>query len=371
MSIQKKEKYYLSKLLANLIYDHNVAKTYCDATIDDSDPANIISLNTTGINLINISALEMWDNIITAALSQNLLGVLLEAIKKQNSGNAELIRIHDDFINGFKKRVEKIATAIKRNECVLFLGPELLQCLNANKKTEAFSSFFSKELSKRLYNAGVYFDKDLDYSISYIANRYEDMPNVANRELGLEAKKSFDKAKIYKTVFDKIAQLKFPLVISTNPDDILDLEYDKLKMPYSSGFYDRSNQNINTAAFEEDKSIIYKIFGSFQNPYSILFTDNDRVQFSKNVVKNDPPIPPLVKILLDNKFCIFLGFNFQEWHLKILIDCLGLAKKEDRTFALLMDSVNESSIEHFEKNYKFYFINEDIELFLDEVIKKI
>lgn len=369
MPIQPKAKYNLARLFAAITTDPGVAIMYCDDTINDIDPQNEIKLNSAGIKLAGTTPLEMWSNIITAADNQQLLRHLLEAVIKKNNGNNQLNTFYDEIKNGIEKRVERIARAVKQNECVLFLGPELLQCISPNNHTEAYSRLFSLELAKKLDNAGVYYDKELDYSISYIANRYEDMATTINRELGKEALKSFNNAKVYKTVFQKIAQLKFPLVISTNPDDILEQEYTKLNIPYSSGFYDRSNQNKISETYDENQSIIYKIFGSFQNPYSILFTDNDRVQFSKNVVKNDPPVPPLIKVLMDNKCCLFLGFNFQEWHLKILIDCLGLAKKEGQTFALLMNNVNESSVEHFEKIYKFYFINEDIEKFLDDVIK--
>ena len=216
----------------------------------------------------------------------------------------------------------------------------------------------------------MYYDQQLADSLSYMANRYEAIPNATNRDLGNLASKAFGNQTIYEPIFEKIAKLQFPLVISTNPDDLLEKEYTRQQKKFSAGFYDRSNQGKTDNNFDEANTIIYKIFGSFSSPYSILFTDNDRVQFSKNVVKNDPPVPPVVKVMLENKYCLFLGFNFQEWHLKILIDCLGLtrADKEEKIFALLMENVNESSIEHFEKNYRFYFINEQVEEFVDEVI---
>ena len=367
MQLQNKAKYNLAKLLAKLISDPADATVICAETIDDTDPANPISFNAANVIFAGTTPMELWTNIIAATEDQNLLLQMVDAVKNKYNGNTELESVYKEIKDGFSRRVDTIARAIKKNDCVLFLGPELLQCILPNNNTEAFSRLFSIELSKKLDNAGVYYDKTNTNSISYIANRFEDMPNVANRELGLQAVKSFANARVYKSVFDKIARFRFPLVINTNPDDLLEKEYAKQGIPYTSGFYDRSNQNINDTAFDENKSIIYKIFGSFENPYSVLFTDNDRVQFAKNVVKDNPQVPPIIKVLLDNKCCIFLGFNFEEWHLKILIDCLGLAKKEDRTFALLKSGKNESSMEHFEKNYKFYFINEDIEKFLDEV----
>lgn len=364
------DRYNLARLLVSLIMDPGDAKTICDETIDDTDPADIKKLNYDDIIITGIPPMVMWTNIISGAEKQQLLLPLVGAVKSRNNGNTVINSIYDEIKSGFEKRVTRIARAIQSNECVLFIGPELLQC-KSNNGFEAFNRLFALQLANRLSNAGVYYDENLDYSLSYIANRYEDIPNATNRDLGNMAVKSFTNASIYKNVYEKIAQLKFPLIISTNPDDLLEKEYQKQGIPFTSGYYDRSNQRKSETAYDEAKCIIYKIFGSFESPYSVLFTDNDRVQFSKNVVRNDPPVPPIIKVLLENKYCLFLGFNFQEWHLKILIDCLGLTKadKEEKIFALLMENVNESSIEHFEKNYKFYFINEQIEEFMDDVIQ--
>ena len=365
-------RYNLARLLASLISNPNDGKTIWDETIDDSDPADIKQFNYSQVKVAGTTPMEMWTNILVAAEEQELLLKMLEAVRNRHTGNIPLISFCEEIKDGIEKRVAKIARAIKNNECVLFIGPELLQCKEGTT-LEAFNRYFSLQLSSTLTNKGVYFDENSKTSLSYIANRYEDIPNTTNRDLGKLAVKSFAGANVYKEVYKKITPLKFPLIISTNPDDILEKEYASQHIPFTAGYYDRSNQNKNEPVYDENKTIIYKIFGSFESPYSILFTDNDRVQFSKNVVKNDPQIPPVIKVLLENKYCLFLGFNFEEWHLNILIDCLGLSRadKEEKIFALLMEQARESNIENFEKNYKFYFINDQIEEFMDDVITAI
>jgi hypothetical protein len=369
------DRYNIASLFASFGQDFAFAKPICDETIDDTDPNDIKKFNYNNVNIAGLPPIQMWLNIITAAEEQQLLLIMIDAVRKKNPGNAPINSIYDEVKNGFEKRVLKIATAIKKKECVLFIGPELLQCKNG-ARVDSFNRLLALQLASKLQNAGVYFDEQfLDErfkdSLSYMANRYEAMRNATNRDVGTMAVKFFNTATVYKTAYEQIAQLSIPLIISTNPDDILEKEYAELGIETVSGYYDRSNQVKDNTRYDGSKTIIYKIFGSFQSPFSILFTDNDRVQFSKNVVKNDPPIPPEIKVLLENKYCLFLGFNFQEWHLKILIDCLGLTKasQEEKIFALLMEKANESSIEHFEKNYRFYFINDQIEEFLDDVIK--
>ncbi|MEO6733636.1 MAG: SIR2 family protein [Ferruginibacter sp.] len=366
------DRYNLARLLAHLINSPNDAKVIWDETFDETNPTDIKKFDYCDVKTDDTTPMEMWSNIITAAEEQQLLLVLLSVVIKEYNGDIKLNSFYGEIKEGFGIRVAKIAAAIKKNECVLFIGPELLQCRNG-ANLEAFSRYFSMQLSKTLDNKGVYFEESSKDSLSYIADRYEAIPNTTNRDLGKLAVKSFNDANLYKEVYRKITTLNFPLIISTNPDNILEKEYDRLGISYSSGYYDRSNQDKNEAVYDENKTILYKIFGSFESPYSILFTDKDRVQFSKNVVRNDPKVPPIIKVLLENKYCLFLGFNFEEWHLNILIDCLGLSRveKEERIFALLMDKAKEPNIEHFEKNYKFYFINDQIEEFMDDVIEAI
>jgi hypothetical protein len=363
------DRYKLANLLTSFASNPVDATAICAEAIDNTDPAGQKTFNINNITINGVTPIQMWTSLITAAEDQQMLLFLIEVFKTRNPGNQILNSCYDEIKDGFGKRVSKIATAIKQNKCVLFIGPELLQCRNG-ANIEPFTKFLSHQLSTKLVNAGVYFDDESKDSLSYIANRYEDIPRATNRDMGTLALKSFNAASIYRNVYEQIAQLKFPLIISTNPDDILETEYTAQGIAHTSGYYDRSNQDKNTTVYDENNPIIYKIFGSFQSPFSILFTENDRVQFSKNVVKNEPPIPPIIKVLLEGKYCLFLGFNFHEWHLKILIDCLGLTKadSEERIYALLMEKANESSIEHFEKNYKFYFINNQIEEFMKKVI---
>jgi len=359
MPLQPRAQHAIVKLLSALVGDPASAKRFCDDT-QDFDGTNIVFQGT---------ARQMWDSIITEADKQEKLEELLNQLITGFTQNQGLAAFSEEFKYGFDKRVEAIAKAIKNGQCVLFLGPDMLQCID-NGKIEPFNRSFSHELVKRLDIVNVYYDKNLQDSLSYIAHRFEEIPNIAIRELGKEAQKSFAKKQFHKGAFEKIAALQFPLIISTNPDSLLEAEMAEKGITPISDYYDMSNVSKPDKQFEENKPVIYKIFGSFENPYSILFTDNDRVQFSKNVVKNDPPLPPFIKMGVDNKLYLFLGFNFQEWHLKILIDCLGLTRKEDHSFALLLSDVNESNIEHFIKIYKFYFISEQIDNFLDKVIEQ-
>jgi hypothetical protein len=380
MRLTERQKYKLTVILAQLLAGKGMEKTICDDTVEDTDPNDIILLDYASINFPPgaISEEDRWACIIKAADGKKLVEKLLEVVIKYYNGDAELNSFYEDLKNGFDNRIKKIAWAIAHKECVLFIGPELLQCKNG-ANIEAFNRLFARDITGKLNKNKIYYDKGQSNSLSYIADRYESIKGASNRDMGKLALSSFNASKpmLYRNAYDKIAQLNFRLIISTNPDDILEEEYQKRGLQkdvdFISGFYDRSNQNRNAAAYDENKKMIYKIFGSFQSHSSILFTDNDRVQFSKNVVKDNPQFPPEIKVALENKYYLFLGFDFQEWHLKILIDCLGLTKadKEEKSFALLLDNVNDSNIEHFERNYKFYFINKDIETFLDDVINTI
>ncbi|MFT3675219.1 MAG: SIR2 family protein [Chitinophagaceae bacterium] len=358
MNLQPRAKHAIVSLLSSLIWEPNNAKRFCDDTEDFIQ----VDVRFQG------SARDFWNSIVTEAERQEKLLPLLDNIFETYNQESRLQNFIEDQRSGFDRRVKTIAKAIRNRECVLFIGPELLRC--PDKSMQTFSSVFSNELVVKLDQTNVYYDPGLKDSLSYVAHRFEEVPKVVNRELGKMAQISFQALQVYRAPFQKIASLSFPMIISANPDSILEEELTQQHIPFVSDYYDMSNSSKPFIELDEKGSIIYKIFGSFDNPYSILFTDNDRVQFSKNVVKNDPPLPPPIKMGLGNKHYLFLGFNFQEWHLKILMDCLGLSRKEERSYALLLDNVNESNIEHFIKIYKFYFINEQIDNFLQKVVNE-
>ncbi len=371
MSIQPKLKHNIVKLLAKLVGVGTNAIPYCDAA----------GIDTTTIDLGH-AAYTDWYNIITAAENQDgLLHALLQEILGNYAGNTELNTLCDEVKEGFDRRVERIAKAIKMNQCVLFLGPDLLQSVHEGQVT-SFNKRFATQLAAELQNEGVYYDETLKDVLPYVAQRFEDMPAYVIGEVGAKIKAAFDDAIIYRQVYESLSHFTYPLVINTNPDSIIDEIYRQKNFngqPVNlvQGCYDMTNDSDGSPPINADLSkpntiVSYKIFGSFQNPASILFTDTHRVLFSKNVVRNDPPLPPLIKKMLTNKYYLFLGFNFSEWHLKILIDCLGLAKNEGRSFALTATpggsglSINE----YFEKEYKFYFIEKDIERFMTQVKKE-
>jgi hypothetical protein len=367
MAIQPKLKHNIVKLLAGLISNKTDAVPYCDAA----------ELDTSVITFEN-AAYTNWYNIITAAEKQERLEALLSEIAVPFSGNTELKHFIDEVKEGFDRRVEQIAKAIKMNQCVLFLGPDLLQGMEGGG-VKAFNRLFSEQLVKELDKESIYYDKEQAALLPYIAQRFEDMPTYVIGEVGAKAKTAFQQATVYRQVYDVISSFVYPLIINTNPDSILDDIYrEKLingqPVNVAASYYDMTNDVDGGGSFTADLSkpntvVSYKIFGSLENPASILFTDAHRVLFSKNVVKNDPPLPPLIKKLLANRYYLFLGFNFSEWHLKILIDSLGLAKNENRSFALtsIPGMAGSSMNEYFEKEYKFYFIENDIENFINKV----
>jgi hypothetical protein len=356
MALSKRYKHGLVRLLAGLAVDANMAKTL--ATQAELDVTQI---------MFSDKAVDNWNNIVSFADEGDQLNQLLDVVANHFK-NDKLNNYQNDLQNGFSKRVNSIATAIHQNECVLFLGPEVLQCLNEGQ-TQPFNNFLAGKLAQELERKGVYFDAEHRNSLSYIAQRYEEMPTFISGDLAKKAQKNFAEVSKHLGVYEQIAQWRFPLIINTNPDNSLEELYRNHKRPFSSGYYDMSNDADNVSAITPDATYIYNIFGSFQNPFSILFTDIDKVKFARNVVKNDPPIPTAIKKALENKYYLFVGFDFNEWHLKILIDSLGLARKEDRSFAIpaQAEDVNETNNEYFEKEFKFYFINKEMQQFLTHV----
>jgi len=178
-------------------------------------------------------------------------------------------------------------------------------------------------------------------------------------EIEKQAFECYQNSDLGKTIYEKVAELDFPLIINTNPDVILN---DLLKGKCESGFYDLSNSDSNfKPSSKKPKTILYNIFGSFANPFSIIFTEKEAVEFTKRVYEQTPPIPEVIKDIIRKKYGIFIGFDFKEWHLKILFNVLDLKNKPGNYSLSDTNSViMEHNKEYFERQYNMTFIKNDV-----------
>ena len=87
----------------------------------------------------------------------------------------------------------------------------------------------------------------------------------------------------------------------------------------------------------EESPLIFQLYGSLEEPASLVLTENNLLDFLAALIAKDPPLPHNVLSELRDraKGLLFLGFGFKHWYLRILLHVLqGGHRKESSSFAL-------------------------------------
>jgi hypothetical protein len=323
-------------------------------------------------------------NYVNEAINQDKLIDLVEAFTEIYKNDETLKELHSELQNGYNYKLEKLAKVIAEDQCILFLGPGVLKISGTGK---VFNDELADDLCQRLNNGNIYCDPDQKENLTYLVQRLYKLPKTTPGEAGAIAKKKFNELKdndqLDTNVYRKLNKIPWKLIINANPDTIL-AELINEQNPNSCLVrkYSVSNnvddkilvQQIINDMDEMDtkkKSFFYNLFGTFDEANSILYTEADFLEFISAVVNKAPHLHSYVtKMFDDKKHYLFLGFDFDQWYFKMLAKVLKLHNKEERALSLNTGGkkFNECNIDFFEQEYKFFFVNDDMNKFLTQLI---
>lgn len=357
--------------------------------LDTWEPfAAAAGISKTQIEIKN-TAIAMCLSIVEGANNQDKLPDLLKAVVNQYKDQL-LIDILNELENGYKDKLEKLAGIIEREQCILFLGPGILKVKDDKKGTVPFHDVLIERIQRELNNATIYFDPKQKDNLTYLVQRYYKIRNTFSGQAGYFAASLFEEyaenGQVDESVFQKLLKIPWKLIVNVNPDNILaqmmnDKKADScLERKYS--FANNSDdKNLALQIFTDiddvkknKKSFFYNLFGTFDEPENILFTESDFLEFITNVEAKTPQMHTYVNNMFGDKtkYYLFLGFDFDQWYFKIFARTLKLHEtSEERALSLniSLKEFNECNIDFFEQKFKFYFVNEDIDKFLSLLIK--
>lgn len=149
-----------------------------------------------------------------------------------------------------------LTSAIKMNECVVFIGPELSQ----DNEDESLHEAFNESLE--------------DYDLMYSPKEGFFMPgsdindtvnDIRLNAASFYAKKFPKKNKKARTVLEKLAKVPIPLIISVAPDDTMHRIFRKYNIQHN--FYAYNGNQIDADEPTAEKPVIYNMLGSCANAF--------------------------------------------------------------------------------------------------------
>ena len=222
----------------------------------------------------------------------------------------------------------EIAASVRAGQCILFLGagvhyappkagfvyparhrPPMGSALSRMLAGESnFSSQFPNEAAVNLQRVALFYE------------RQRSRPALISR-----IRSEVHEGRKPSPILRALAQMKFPLVITTNYDQLFERALAAAgKEPRVSVYSpDRFTMTRDYSPTPERPSL-FKIHGDVDVPDSMVITDEDYIQFVMRMTDREPfnPVPETFLYQLKRWPTLFLGYSLMDYNLRLLFKSL-------------------------------------------------
>lgn len=223
--------------------------------------------------------------------------------------------------------------------CVLWLGPQASAFLE-NGETVSIQIRMAQELARIIQaTSKVPIDIDPQFAslLEYVGQKFlliraheNGNPIVKDVDLRITCRKLYEEIfrdAVPTPLHRLIAELPFHLIINTGGDQMM------MKALKDTGKYRSAVAHYNYLDNEKNQHpvpvptvsnpLIFNLFGDFSDHNSLVITEAHRLEFIEKFISNEPRVPDgLMKHLDKSKKYIFLGFDWEGWHWKMLLQKL-------------------------------------------------
>lgn len=222
---------------------------------------------------------------------------------------------------------KSIARKVKGGSCVLFLGSGAVMAKDEAGKFAPISDLCARYLANK-YNLKLE-PKDentLSYVSSVLRVRNLSTDNVLQEDVAAFYADMSDKFELH-PMLEKLTDLNFRIVINTAPDNFVTQLYDQIAQPYFADFYNfyKPSSGFNFDFDKDRRLVIYNLLGTYKKPESLVLTYKHQLKYIKKIVgeqQNERLPDALTNAFKDYRHHLFLGFDFDEWALRLILDTL-------------------------------------------------
>lgn len=268
--------------------------------------------------------------------------------------------------------------AIRKGKCLLLLGAGA-STITKGGISRPLTEWLALELSEQLRQEHHPIEESESSSLLYVATEY--LQYYKSTKLQMEVELFYrNHAKQPNELLRSIAELPFPLIINTAPDSLLEKAWLRLGRAYNKSHYsfhkDRNKEesDLQIEAPTGEKPFLYNLFGSIEDPASLVLTEKDRLKFIEDIIQHNNAIPnAILKEFEKDKVLLFLGFDFEQWHLRILPN--KIFPQEGITAPVIVpyggQVISRSAMVFYQKQYKMDFLPENPLTFIQELSRRL
>ena len=256
--------------------------------------------------------------------------------------------------------------------CILILGPHIATFLG-EENDEQLLEAFSRQLVSEMKASDIPFDQTQENSLPYTALRWMKGGRRSSTMLREELCSFFDRSvsRVPK-VYRNLAKLPFFLVINTSPDEYMKQAFMRAGKDSTQLHYNyQGNQNILIPEITVEQPVVFNLFGTVEDPDSLVITKEDQVDFINNLLRENVSTLPaeILQHFDKDKTYLFLGFDADDWHLPLLFRSLGLHEKKEMSFYLSQESIDKAVKDFYVDFFDFQFVQEDSSIFASDMAK--
>jgi SIR2-like domain len=227
------------------------------------------------------------------------------------------------------KVLELIADAVASQRCILFLGagvhappPEETPFEYPVEWRPPTGAGLSRELA-RTCEMAERFPHENPANLQRVALFYEIARS--RRHLVDALQNAVQTGRHPSPMLHALAELDFPLIITTNYDQLLENALAANgKQPRVAVYTPNLEPTVDYREPTADSPIVFKIHGDISRPETVVVTDEDYIQFVLRMSNKDPydPIPLTLKFYLTGWTTLFLGYSLLDYNLRLLFKTL-------------------------------------------------
>ncbi|MCW5920705.1 MAG: SIR2 family protein [Saprospiraceae bacterium] len=260
-----------------------------------------------------------------------------------------------------------ILRALRDQKCVLLLGPDLLPDENC---------FLSLCQHLGIDFADLPGSLPRDVAMVYPKDELFLFPNDAARTRTWRRFEEFydDWQHRVAPMYASIAALPFPVVISTLPDLGLRRVFEQRGILHQFSYYDYAGTpepHDRISASPRDTRLVFNMFGILSDHNSLVLTHEDLFRFFCQILGDKKLTSDLyIELSQTLKYAtdfIFVGFQFDQWPMQMLLRLLNPERNKGRQYAL-NPAVAEETRVFFADQFEVEFVGEITPAqFLDEL----
>jgi len=277
----------------------------------------------------------------------------------------------------------KILEDIKNQRCILFLGPLMTTVRYKGRETSLTEMVCSQVtetlVANNILTQGIDVQRNPYYVMSKYINYLGGRKQLEDQFVTLNSK--FVEGPSF--AYNSLSKIPFNTIINFGYDHLMESALYEGGYEFQFEYYDYSGDRKQylkdsddpASILDDKKQLVYNLLGSLFEKRSQILTEDDQLEFMRQIA-GDRKIPDNVISRIrddkEGKSYIFLGFNFEEWPFRFLLDLLDVPKKMKTSASPKLRNYNIALMtqEFYEERFGLKFLNASPEEFTRELIEE-